>query len=119
MKTLANYVKHAFRKWNMHLLASAIALGMAICGSTALAQSGAGSIQGTVTDATGAVILGASIHVVNQTTAIAVDTKSNSVGFYQVPELFTGTYTLTASVVSLKPAIRGHFKTGHRDWPET
>jgi len=23
------------------------------------------------------------------------------------------------SVVSLKPAIRGHFKTGHRDWPET
>ena len=23
------------------------------------------------------------------------------------------------SVVTLKPAIRGHFKTGHRDWPET
>jgi len=24
-----------------------------------------------------------------------------------------------ASVVTAKPAIRGHFKTGHRDWPET
>ena len=24
-----------------------------------------------------------------------------------------------ASVVTLKPAIRGHFKTGHRDWPKT
>jgi hypothetical protein len=24
-----------------------------------------------------------------------------------------------ASVVTLKPAIRGHFKTGQRDWPET
>jgi len=23
------------------------------------------------------------------------------------------------SVVTLKAAIRGHFKTGHRDWPET
>ena len=23
------------------------------------------------------------------------------------------------SVVTAKPAIRGHFKTGHRDWPET
>jgi len=23
------------------------------------------------------------------------------------------------SVVTLKPAIRGHFKTGQRDWPET
>jgi Bacteriophage abortive infection AbiH len=26
---------------------------------------------------------------------------------------------LTSSVVALNPAIRGHFKTGHRDWPET
>jgi DNA-binding PadR family transcriptional regulator len=24
-----------------------------------------------------------------------------------------------ASVVTAKPAIRGHFKTGHRDWPKT
>lgn len=24
-----------------------------------------------------------------------------------------------ASAVTLNPAIRGHFKTGHRDWPET
>lgn len=24
-----------------------------------------------------------------------------------------------SSVVTLKAAIRGHFKTGHRDWPET
>jgi hypothetical protein len=24
-----------------------------------------------------------------------------------------------ASVVTSKAAIRGHFKTGHRDWPET
>jgi hypothetical protein len=24
-----------------------------------------------------------------------------------------------ASVVTAKAAIRGHFKTGHRDWPET
>jgi hypothetical protein len=27
--------------------------------------------------------------------------------------------TSTASVVTLKAAIRGHFKTGQRDWPET
>jgi hypothetical protein len=27
--------------------------------------------------------------------------------------------TVTTSVVTAKPAIRGHFKTGHRDWPET
>jgi len=26
---------------------------------------------------------------------------------------------IEASVVTAKPAIRGHFKTGHRDWPKT
>jgi hypothetical protein len=26
---------------------------------------------------------------------------------------------LSPSVVTAKAAIRGHFKTGHRDWPET
>ena len=28
-------------------------------------------------------------------------------------------YVGDASVVTLKPAIRDHFKTGHRDWPQT
>jgi hypothetical protein len=28
-------------------------------------------------------------------------------------------YRYGASVVTAKPAIRGHFKTGHRDWPKT
>ena len=27
-------------------------------------------------------------------------------------------YAQASSVVTAKPAIRGHFKTGHRDWPE-
>ena len=47
--------------------------------ASAFAQSGAGSIQGTVTDPTGAVIPGALIHVVNQGTGVAIDTKSNNV----------------------------------------
>lgn len=69
---------------------------------TALAQSGAGSIQGTVADSSGAVIPGASIHVANTATSVATDTKSNGVGFYQVPELFTGTYTVTVSALGMK-----------------
>jgi hypothetical protein len=28
-------------------------------------------------------------------------------------------YLMHSSVVTSKPAIRGHFKTGHRDWPKT
>ena len=35
------------------------------------------------------------------------------------PTTKAGEVYLKSSVVSSKPAIRGHFKTGHRDWPET
>ncbi len=68
----------------------------------AFAQSGAGTIQGTVQDLSGAVIPNCAIHVVNQATNIAVDTTSNSSGFYAVPGLFAGTYTLTFSSPGLK-----------------
>jgi hypothetical protein len=77
-------------------------LGMTLSSLTLFAQSGAGSIKGTVTDATGAVIPGAKIHVVNQGTNVVFDTQSNSVGFYQVPALFTGTYVLTVTAPGMK-----------------
>ena len=50
----------------------------------------------------GAVIPGASIHVVNQATGVAIDTKSNDVGFYEVPGLFTGTYVITVTAPGMK-----------------
>jgi hypothetical protein len=42
------------------------------------------------------------IHVVNQGTNIASDTKSTNVGFYQVPELFTGSYVVTVTAPGMK-----------------
>jgi Carboxypeptidase regulatory-like domain len=75
----------------------AAAFGLMLCCSLAVAQSGAGSIQGTVTDSTGAVISGASIHVANQDTGVKSDAKSNAAGLYQVPGLFTGNYVLTVT----------------------
>ncbi len=60
-----------------------------------LAQSGAGSIQGTVQDPSGAAIPGCAVHAVNQDTGVANDTTSNGSGFYSVPGLFAGNYTLT------------------------
>lgn len=86
-----------FRQRNLPIVALVAVLGLALTCSSVLAQSGAGSIQGTVTDATGAVIPDATIHVVSQGTNVATDTKSNNVGFYQVPALFAGSYTITVS----------------------
>ena len=96
MKESASHRTQTFRNWNMQTLAIALGVGIAIalfC-TGAFAQSGAGSIQGTVSDPTGAVIPNASIHVLNQATGVAIDTKTNNVGFYQVPGLVVGTYVV-------------------------
>jgi hypothetical protein len=66
------------------------------------AQSGAGSIQGTVQDSTGAAIPNSTVRVVNQLTGVAIDTSSNSVGFYSVPGLFAGSYNLAISAAGMK-----------------
>ena len=101
MKASASSLSQTILKWNLHLFALA-ALALAICVPAAVAQSGAGSIQGTVTDPTGAVVPGALIHVVNNATGVATDAKSNEVGFYQVPALFTGTYSVTITATGMK-----------------
>src|SRR5882757_6899594 len=67
-----------------------------------VAQSGAGSIQGTVQDVSSAIVAGCPVHVVNQRTGVANDTTSNGSGFYSVPGLFAGTYTLTFSAPGMK-----------------
>ncbi|MDR3724286.1 MAG: carboxypeptidase-like regulatory domain-containing protein [Terracidiphilus sp.] len=70
--------------------------------TASFAQSGAGAIQGTVSDQTGAVIPGATVHVVNQGTNVAAVAKTNNVGFYQVPNLFTGQYIVTVTAPGMK-----------------
>ena len=67
-----------------------------------LAQSGAGAIQGTVQDSTGAAVPNSAVHIVNQATAVTNDTTTNGTGFYAVPGLFAGTYTITFTSPGMK-----------------
>src|SRR6516165_9487060 len=67
-----------------------------------LAQSGAGSIQGTVQDASSASIPGCSVRIVNQATGVTNTATSNASGFYAVPGLFAGSYTVTFSASGMK-----------------
>jgi hypothetical protein len=83
-----------------------LAFGLTLSCAVARAQSGAGSIQGTVTDPTGAVILGASVQVVNQANGEVVNSKSNNAGFYQAPGLFAGGYTITVTAPNMKTYSR-------------
>src|ERR1700722_11353607 len=87
---------------NVFLKARKLCFAMLLLPAGLLAQSGAGSIQGTIQDSTSAAIPACSIHVVNLSTGVANDTTSNSSGFYSVPGLFAGNYTLTFSAPGMK-----------------
>jgi hypothetical protein len=59
------------------------------------AQSVRGSMAGTVTDPSGAVVSGAQVEAKNQSTGVVTDTVTTSSGSYRFPELPLGTYDVT------------------------
>src|SRR5512142_523272 len=61
----------------------------------ALAQTGAGRIEGTVRDKTGAVIPGAAIEIVHRQTSQPFKTQSNATGLYIFPSVQPGEYTVS------------------------
>src|SRR5450631_1665068 len=86
----------ARRKGNWTNIAKAV-ITITICllwaAMPAAAQlAGQGSLQGTVTDSTGAVIPNATVTVTNIATNIAATQKSSSAGFYNISPLAPGTY---------------------------
>lgn len=77
---------------------------------SSLAQSTAtATIQGTVTDSTGAIIPGAQITVTNQNTNIVIfHGSATSGGTFLLPQAQTGTYTVTAEAPGLRrTTVRG------------
>ena len=60
--------------------------------SAALAQSGRGSVTGTVHDSSGAIVPGARVTVTNQATNQTIELQSNASGDYTAPEVAVGSY---------------------------
>jgi len=67
------------------------------------AQTFRGTLLGTVTDASGAVIPGASILVQNMDTGTERTTKTNGDGDFTVPELPVGRYSVTVTSAGFSP----------------
>ncbi len=82
-------------------LLTVIALG-AIC---LLAQFGAGTILGTVNDASSAVVPGAEITIKNQETGETRTFMSDASGNFRFNAVRPGTYTVTAAAQSFKTAV--------------
>jgi outer membrane receptor protein involved in Fe transport len=67
--------------------------GLSVC----FGQSGAGTLQGTVTDPSGAVIPGAAVVITSETTGVQRPLTSNSAGVYVAPDLPAGRYQIVAT----------------------
>src|SRR5579862_9300582 len=76
-------------------------LAVLLCGA-ALAQTQRGTIVGTITDPTGAVVPNANVQVSNDETGAKFDGVTNATGYYNIPYLPYGHYTLTTNVAGFK-----------------
>jgi len=73
--------------------------------STLAAQTFRGTILGTVTDATGAVISGAKVTVKNTATGLERTTQTSADGSYSVPELPIGPYTVSIAQTGFQTSV--------------
>ena len=62
----------------------------------AFAQVDTGTVQGTVRDASGGVVPGANVTLINVDMGVSFQTKTNDVGNYQFPSVRIGNYTIVA-----------------------
>jgi len=67
------------------------------------AQTGAGRIQGAITDATGAAIPGAAVSLENLATGAVAKTEANAAGLFLYPGIASGEYRLSVSSPGMLP----------------
>jgi Carboxypeptidase regulatory-like domain/TonB-dependent Receptor Plug Domain len=69
------------------------------------AQDATGKVAGNITDATGAVVPGATVEVTNLETTITKRAVADSQGFYQVLQLPIGRYEITAEATGFSKSV--------------
>ncbi len=87
----------------------ALILGLA---PSAVAQSVSGTILGTVTDSTGAIVAGAKVTIVNEGTGLTRVLTADSNGEYTAPALPTGHYTITSEMTGFKTVALSNIEVG-------
>ena len=81
-----------------------LVVGLFLYPVTALAQTGAASVTGIVTDQSGATVPGATVTATNQATNVVYTALSNEAGNYTITSLPVGTYVVKAELASFKTA---------------
>src|SRR5438552_4548498 len=82
---------------------------VALCSAHSLyAQIDTGSIQGTITDQTGAVVPGAKVTLTNEGTNLAITTTTGPDGTYIFTPVKIGNYNLTAEAQGFQKVTQSH-----------
>ena len=98
---------------NRVLFLALIACGtLATLPSSAIAQSVSGTILGTVTDPSGAVMADAKVTVVNEGTGLTRTVMTDANGEYVVPSIPTGRYTVMAEITGFKTLALSNIELG-------
>ena len=82
------------------------ALLLAVMAMPAWAQRTTGTIRGTVTDPTGAVVPGANVTATNTATGFTRTATTNADGLYVFSDLLVGPYTVEVALSGFKTAAR-------------
>ena len=83
------------------------ALFTLVFAAAAFAQGGGAttSLSGTVTDTSGAIIPGASVAVKSNTTSTTFEAVTNENGYFTVPSIDPGSYTVSVTLMGFKTAV--------------
>src|SRR5579871_3949730 len=84
-----------------------LSLGLPLAG---FAQSTSGSITGTVSDQTGALVPTAKVQVINEDTGSVRSTVTTSAGVFNVPSLDVGAYRVRVTATGFTTYERGNLR---------
>lgn len=95
---------------NLHIPGSltflALVLLLVAASPAAIGQAGRGTISGTITDPTGAIVPGATVTLLNPATGVQQHTVTSAAGLYTFISLNPGVYEVTASQTGFTTAQR-------------
>ena len=94
-----------FRFFRSGITLAVAALILAAVQPLALAQVDRAELEGTVTDPSGSVIVGASVKIMAMDTGLGEEGRTNSKGYYRFPGIAVGPYTVTVSGEGFKTKV--------------
>jgi Carboxypeptidase regulatory-like domain len=103
------FIKHAGSRLSRFSISTVLMLCACLClaGGYAHAQdSGQGTVSGTVTDPSGAVIVGAQVTVTNTATNVSHSRDTNSTGYFEVDNLNPGPYAISVAAPKFTKLVR-------------